>query len=106
MIDADVNLQVANSLIAKVKEQALGMKISANQQPGQQFIGLLATELVRLMGETQTPLIKRKDNRPTVILMLGLQGAGKTTASAKLARWIQTQGHSQKVLLVAADTFR
>lgn len=106
LIDADVNLQVANSLIQAVKEKAIGMKVAPDTKPGQQFIGLLAQELVNTMGQAETPVIKRKDGRPTVIMLLGLQGAGKTTAAAKLARQLMKQGHSQKVLLVAADVYR
>ena len=106
LIDADVNLQVANSLIAKVKVRALGMKVEAGQKPGEQFISLLAAELVEIMGQSQIPLIKRTDGRPNVILMAGLQGAGKTTAVAKLASWALRQDYSKKILLVAADIYR
>ena len=106
LIDADVNLQVTNSIIAKVKEQALGMKVESGQKPGEQFVSLLAKELVEIMGKDQTPLSKRSDSRPNTILMLGLQGAGKTTATAKLANWAKKQGYAQKILLVAADVYR
>eukprot|EP01038_Epipyxis_sp_PR26KG_P005206 gene5206-7244_t len=106
LIDADVNVQVANSLIAKVKESAIGMKIESGTKPGEQFISLLAAELVNIMGEAQIPLIKRNDGRPNIILLLGLQGAGKTTAAAKLANWATKQSYSKKLLLVAADVYR
>ena len=106
LIDADVNLQVANSLIAKVKTRALGMKVEAGQKPGEQFISLLAAELVEIMGQSQVPLIKRSDGRPNVILMAGLQGAGKTTAVGKLASWALRQDYSKKILVVAADIYR
>jgi signal recognition particle subunit SRP54 len=106
LIDADVNLQVANSLISKVKARAVGMKVEAGQKPGEQFISLLAAELVEIMGQIQIPLIKRTDGRPNVILMAGLQGAGKTTAVAKLASWALRQEYSKKILLVAADIYR
>ena len=106
LLDADVNLQVTNSLLSKVKEKALGMKVGAGQKPGEQFISLLATELVEIMGQAQAPLVKRSDGRPNIILMSGLQGAGKTTASAKLANWAIKQGYSKKPLLVAADVYR
>ena len=86
LLDADVNLQVTNSLIGKVKEKAMGMKVDSDRKPGEQFISLLAAELVDIMGSSQAPLIKRTDGRPTVILMAGLQGAGKTTAVSKLAK--------------------
>lgn len=106
LIDADVNLQVTNSLISKVKEKAVGMKVESGQKPGEQFISLLAAELVDIMGQAQAPLTKRSDNRPNVILLLGLQGAGKTTACAKLANWAVKQKYGSKVLLVAADVYR
>lgn len=106
LLDADVNLQVTNSLISKVKEQAIGMKVEAGQKPGEQFISLLAAELVDIMGKAQAPLAKRSDQRPNTILLLGLQGAGKTTACAKLANWSLKQKYGSKVLLVAADVYR
>lgn len=99
--------QVANALISKVKEQTVGMTLSPKMNPGQQFISLFAQELINIMGEKQSPLSRRADKtRPTTILLLGLQGAGKTTAAAKLARWILREKQGEKVLLVAADTFR
>eukprot|EP01036_Dinobryon_divergens_P033287 gene33287-43040_t len=106
LIDADVNLQVTNTLIAKVKDKAIGMKVEAGKNPGEQFISLLAAELVDVMGQKQEALIKRTDGRPTSILLLGLQGAGKTTACAKLAQWAVKQKYGTKILLVAADVYR
>jgi len=106
LIDADVNLQVTNTLLSKVKEKALGMKVEKDQKPGEQFISLLAAELVDIMGKSQTPLSKRSDSRPNTILLLGLQGAGKTTASAKLSNWALKQEYGKKLLLVAADVYR
>jgi len=106
LLDADVNLQVTNALIAKVKERAIGMKLDAGQKPGEKFIQFLAAELVETMGSTQVPLTKRTDGRPNIILMAGLQGAGKTTAVAKLANWALKQSYSTKILLVAADIYR
>merc|ERR1711871_1041174 len=106
LLDADVNLQVTNSLIGKVKEKAMGMKVDSDRKPGEQFISLLAAELVDIMGSSQAPLIKRTDGRPTVILMAGLQGAGKTTAVSKLAKWAIDKKFCTKPLLVAADVYR
>jgi signal recognition particle subunit SRP54 len=106
LLDADVNLQVTNALISKVKEKAIGMKVGSGQKPGEQFISLLAAELVEVMGQAQVPLTKRTDGRPNVILMCGLQGAGKTTACGKLVSWALKQKYSIKPLLVAADIYR
>ncbi|KAJ1442006.1 signal recognition particle protein [Ochromonadaceae sp. CCMP2298] len=106
LIDADVNLQVTNTLLSKVKEKAVGMKVEAGQKPGEQFISLIAKELVEVMGQEQVPLKKRTDSRPTTVLLLGLQGAGKTTAAGKLSNWALKQDFSKKLLLVAADVYR
>ena len=81
LLDADVNLQVTNALISKVKEKAIGMKVEAGQKPGEQFISLLAAELVEIMGKAQVPLTRRTDGRPNIILMCGLQGAGIALAT-------------------------
>lgn len=106
LIDADVNLQIANSFIQKVKENAIGMKVAKGLSPGQHFMGLIANELISTMGGEQVPLAKRTDSKPTVIMLFGLQGAGKTTAAAKLANWMVKKQHSTKILLVAADIYR
>lgn len=106
LLDADVNLQVTNALISKVKERAMGMKLEAGEKPGEKFIQFLAAELVETMGSAQAPLTKRTDGRPNIILMAGLQGAGKTTAAAKLANWALKQSYGKKILLVAADIYR
>ena len=106
LIDSDVNLQVTNALIGKVKQEAIGMKVDPKQNPGEQFISLLAAELVETMGKEQAPLTKRTDGRANVLLMAGLQGAGKTTAVAKLANWAKKQEYAQKILLVAGDVYR
>lgn len=82
------------------------MTVESGQKPGEQFIALLAAELVETMGKAQVPLTRRTDGRPNIILMAGLQGAGKTTAAAKLANWTLKQSYSKKTLLVAADIYR
>lgn len=84
----------------------VGMKVESGQKPGEQFISLLAAELVETMGKSQAPLIRRTDGRPNIILLAGLQGAGKTTAVGKLATWALQQKYSTKLLLVAADVYR
>jgi len=89
-----------------VKEKAIGMQVETGRKPGEQFISLLAAELVDTMGKNQAPLTRRSDGRPNVILIAGLQGTGKTTATAKLANWALKQKYSNKLLLVAADIYR
>ena len=106
LIDADVNLQVTNSIISKVKEKAIGMQVDSKTKPGEQFISLLAKELVEIMGSLQTPLAKRTDGRPSIILLAGLQGAGKTTIAGKLSNYMTKTGLSKKLLLVAGDVYR
>lgn len=106
LVDADVNIDVTNSIIQRVKSETVGMKLAFNQKPGEQFMNILAASLVDIMGSTESPLAKRDDGAPTTIVLLGLQGAGKTTAAAKLAYWMITYGHSQQPLLVALDIYR
>jgi len=103
LLEADVNFKVVKDFVAKVKEQALGSEVLESLTPGQQVVKIVHDELVSLMGETATriPLVP---NRPTVIMMVGLQGSGKTTSSGKLARMFKKNG--RKPLLVAADTQR
>lgn len=103
LLEADVNFKVAREFIENVKEKALGRGVLKSLTPGQQMIGAVHDELVELMGEAASPLILM-ETPPTVIMMVGLQGSGKTTATGKLARMFQQQG--RKPLLVAADVYR
>jgi signal recognition particle subunit SRP54 len=101
LLDADVHFQVTKDFIAKVKEKALGQEVLQSITPGQQIIKIFHDELTSLLGGDAAPLALASSTR---ILMVGLNGAGKTTSSAKLARWLKTQGH--KPLLVALDLVR
>ena len=103
LLDADVSLPVVKSFIAEVREKALGADVVRGVSPDQQFIKLVHEELVEVMGGANAPLAKAEQS-PTVVLMAGLQGAGKTTATAKLGLHLKEQG--RKALLVAADTYR
>ena len=103
LLDADVSLPVVKSFIAEVREKALGADVVRGVSPDQQFIKLVHEELVEVMGGANEPLAKAEQS-PTVVLMAGLQGAGKTTATAKLGLHLKEQG--RKALLVAADTYR
>lgn len=103
LLDADVNYEVARSLTSAVKEKALGQGVLASVTPGQQFTKIVYDELVRVLGEEQEE-ITFSQVPPTVILIAGLQGSGKTTFSAKLAKWLKDQGKSP--MLAAADVYR
>ncbi len=103
LLEADVSLQVAKEFVAKVSQRALGTDVVMGVTPEQQFIKVVYDELVELMGQENVPLAQ-KDTPPTIVLMAGLQGTGKTTASAKLALHLRKLNRS--VLLVAADIYR
>lgn len=103
LLEADVNYKVVRDFIAQVKERATGQEVLSSLTPGQQVIRIVNEELTQLMGGAQAKL-NMSSKPPTVIMMVGLQGAGKTTAGAKLARMLKAQGH--RPLLVAADIYR
>ncbi|WP_416322658.1 signal recognition particle protein [Mycoplasmopsis felis] len=104
LLEADVNLQVVKEFISKVKEKALEEKIVGKLNPSQHFIKILHNELVSILGsKTQELNINKK---PYIILMTGLQGSGKTTATAKLAYYFKKKKMIQKPLVVAADIYR
>ncbi len=103
LLEADVNLLVAKDFVNKVSEKALGQQVLKSLSPTQQVIKIVNDELTELMGSTNSKL-KVADNLPTVIMMCGLQGAGKTTLSGKLAMHLKKQG--KKPLLVACDIYR
>ncbi|MBD2091916.1 signal recognition particle protein [Microcoleus sp. FACHB-1515] len=103
LLEADVNLQVVKEFVADVQEKALGADVVAGVRPDQQFIKIVYDELLEVMGETNAPLAEATDP-PTIVLMAGLQGTGKTTATAKLALHLRKQNRS--TLLVATDVYR
>lgn len=103
LLEADVNLQVVKTFIAEVEAQAMGADVISGVNAGQQFIKIVFDELVKVMGESNVPLA-RAEKPPTVILMAGLQGTGKTTATAKLALYLRQQQRSS--LMVATDIYR
>ncbi len=103
LLEADVNLNVAKQFIATVSEKAVGEQILKNLSPAQQVIKIVNDELTALMGSSNSKL-EVSPNPPTVIMMCGLQGAGKTTLSGKLALYLRKQG--KKPLLVACDIYR
>ena len=103
LLDADVSLSVIKEFISDVKEKAIGEEVVRGVNPGQKFIEVVNTELINIMGKDNSPLNENKI-KPTVILMAGLQGAGKTTATGKLGLFLNEQ--DKKILLVAADIYR
>jgi len=103
LLGADVHFQVAKEFIERVKQRAQGTKVIKSVKPGEQFIKIIHDELVTLLGSEVKPL-NLGSKKPAVILMAGLQGSGKTTTCAKLAKQLKKKGHS--VLLVAADIYR
>lgn len=103
LLEADVNLGVVKSFVASVSEKALGQEILKSLSPAQQVIKIVNEELIALMGSTNSKLAV-SSNPPTVIMMCGLQGAGKTTLSAKLGALLTKQG--KKPLLAACDVYR
>jgi signal recognition particle subunit SRP54 len=104
LLEADVALSVVTDFVDKVKEGALGKKVQLSLNPGQALVKLVQAELVRVMGEANQEL-DLKANPPAIILMAGLQGAGKTTTVAKLGRWLQ-ETKKKKVGVVSADVYR
>lgn len=103
LLEADVNFKVVKEFVGRVKERALGAEVLESLTPAQQVIKIVNEELTALMGSTATKLAF-SPRPPTIVMMVGLQGSGKTTACAKLARFVSGQGKSP--LLVAADVYR
>jgi len=103
LLDADVNYKIAKTFTDTVKEKALGMEVLKSVRPGQMLIKIVHDELAELMGSEKVEL--KLKNNPSVILMAGLQGSGKTTFSSKLANFIKSK-KGRQVLLVACDVYR
>lgn len=103
LLEADVNYKVVKDFISSVKEKAVGSNILESLTPGQQVVKIVHEELINLMGSSEGR-IKLSPNPPTILMMVGLQGSGKTTTSAKLANYYKSEG--RRPLLVAADIKR
>ncbi len=102
LLEADVNLRVVKSFISAIKDKAEGEDIVRGVNPSQQLVKIVNDELVNILGKNEAPL--NLENKPTTIMMLGLQGSGKTTSSAKLAVKLKNEGKNP--LLVACDVYR
>src|SRR5918911_2079318 len=104
LLEADVNFKVVRQFTATVKERCLGVEVQRQLNPGQQVVKIVNEELTALMGG-QAAGITFSPRPPTVILMAGLQGSGKTTATAKLARYLKEK-HGSSVAVAACDVYR
>jgi signal recognition particle subunit SRP54 len=102
LLDADVNYNVVKSLTQRIKTRAIGAEVSKALNPAQQVIKIVNEELVHTLGEPET--LNLKGEKPYAIMLVGLQGSGKTTAAAKLAKLLRSKG--ERVLLVAGDPYR
>src|SRR5712672_292858 len=103
MLEADVNFKVVKQLIDQIREKALGQEVMTALSPTEQVIKIMRDELITILGK-DTAKLKFASQPPTVVLMAGLQGSGKTTTSGKLANWLKNGGH--RPLLVSVDAYR
>ncbi|ROR29403.1 signal recognition particle subunit FFH/SRP54 (srp54) [Mobilisporobacter senegalensis] len=104
LLEADVNFKVVKNFIKSVEERAIGQDVMSSLTPGQMVIKIVNEEMVKLMGDQTTEIALKSGNEITVIMMCGLQGAGKTTTTAKIAGKLKSKG--KKPLLVACDIYR
>jgi signal recognition particle subunit SRP54 len=103
LLEADVNVKVVKQLIDQIQSKALGQLVAGSLSPGEQVVKIMHDELIEILGR-DTARIKFASQPPTVVLMAGLQGSGKTTTSGKLANWFKNGGH--RPLLVSVDVYR
>jgi signal recognition particle subunit SRP54 len=103
LLEADVNFKVVKQLIEAVKEKAMGEEVLSALSPSQQVIKIVRDELTRILGSHQSKL-RFANEPPSVILIVGLQGSGKTTSTGKLARWLSKNGHNP--MMVSVDVYR
>src|SRR5579885_1606438 len=103
LLEADVNFKVVKQFIDQVQAKAVGQQVMTSLSPGEQVIKIVRDELVEILGK-DTARVKFASQPPTVVLMAGLQGSGKTTTSGKLAHWFKNGGH--RPLLVSVDVYR
>ena len=103
LLEADVNYQVVREFTSKVKEKALGEEVKKSLSPGEMFVGIIRDELEDLLGGEAAPL--NVEGNPAILMLVGLQGSGKTTTIGKLSNFLRKK-HSKKPLLVACDVYR
>ncbi len=103
LLEADVNYQVVKEFTDKVKEKALGAEVAKSLKPDELFISIVKDELVSLLGENESSL--EVDKKPTILMLVGLQGSGKTTTAGKIANYVRKK-YNKRPLLVACDIYR
>ena len=106
LLEADVNFKVVKQFVKSVQERAVGEEVLNSLTPGQMVVKIVNEEMVKMMGSETTELKLRPSNEVTVLMMMGLQGAGKTTTAAKLAGKLKQKNNKWKPLLVACDVYR
>src|SRR5438477_12837253 len=103
LLEADVNFKVVKELIDRIREKALGQEVMTALSPAEQVVKIVRDEMVELLGR-DTARVKFASQPPSVVLMAGLQGSGKTTTTGKLAHWLKKGGH--RPMLVSVDVYR
>src|SRR6266496_2561089 len=103
LLEADVNFKVVKQLIENIKEKAVGEEVLTALSPSQHVVKIVHEELIKILGAHESKL-RYANDPPSVFLVVGLQGSGKTTSTGKLARWLSKNGHSPMV--VSVDVYR
>src|ERR1700759_3560888 len=103
LLEADVNFRVVKQLIENIKQKAVGEEVLAALSPSQQVVKIVHEELIKILGSHESKL-RYANDPPSVFMIVGLQGSGKTTSSGKLARWLGKNGHRPEV--VSVDVYR
>ena len=103
LLEADVNFKVVKQFTERVKSKAVGAEVLQSLSPGQQVVKIVRDELIEILGGTNVRL-NFASQPPSVIMLVGLQGSGKTTSSGKLAKWLEKGGH--RPMLVSVDVYR
>src|SRR5579859_7207480 len=103
LLEADVNFRVVKQLIENIKQKAMGEEVLSALSPSQQVVKIVNEELVKILGSHESKL-RFSNEPPSAILIVGLQGSGKTTSTGKLARWLSKNGHSP--MMVSVDVYR
>ena len=103
LLEADVNFRVVKQLIENIKQKAMGEEVLTALSPSQQVIKIVHEELIKILGSHESKL-RFANEPPSVFLIVGLQGSGKTTSTGKLARWLSRNGH--RPMLVSVDVYR